>query len=435
MKILSYKVENQTAYFTIEADAEQLEEYLDKAWQRMANWEAIEGFEKGKAPREVVEKHYGREKIFDEASKELIPRLYARALKDYGLEAIGEPTAKVTQKEPLVFDLVVPLNPVVELGDYRSIRIPPVKPAEPTAKDVEIVLEHIRHKFATYDRVDRPAKLGDILTVNIDSTVMDKPFIRGNNKQFPLSKDYPPGLPEFHTHFLGAKTNEEMEFKLRLPDDYVNEVIAGKEASFKVKILEIHEERIPELTDKLAQMAAPDLRTVEELRARIEKNMKLDCEEKAKIDFEEKLMATLIERSRLEVSPVVIETETKALMKEGLEQLRESCENDDEYRYKLRGLSKDELHARYEAVVRKRILWNLVLTEVAKKENIVVGQDEIEKEIEKMIQGVSLTERAKQRKAMYQADYQENVKSLISARKTIALLSQIASSPADEGAK
>jgi len=401
----------------------------------MANWEAIEGFEKGKAPRDVVEKYYGREKLLDEASKELVPRLYARALKDHGLEAIGEPTAKVTQKEPLVFEMVVPLKPIVELCDYRSIRIPPVKPAEPTAKDMEIVLEHIRRKFAEYLIVDRPAQCGDILMVNIDSTIMGMPFIQGNGKLFPVNKDYPPGLPEFHTHFLGAKINEEKEFKLRLPDDYVNDAIAGKEATFKVKILEIREERIPELTDKLAQMAAPDLRTVEELRARIEKNMKLDCEEKAKIEFEEKLMATLIERSRLEVSPVVIEAETEALLKEGLDQLKASCGSEDEYQYKLRSLSKDEISTRYRALAKKRILWDLVLSEIAKRENIIVSQEEIEKELEKMVQGVSLKERAKQRKAMYNAGYEENVKSLISARKTIALLSQIAASPADGGVK
>ena len=429
MKVLSKKIENQTAYFTLAAEPAEMEEHMNNAYRRMVYWAPIPGFDKGKAPREVLEKYMGHDALVEEANIELVPRLYARALKDNELDAIGEPTAKITQKEPLVFDLVAPLKPIVEIGDYRSIRLPPEKPGVATEKDVQTVLESIQRRFVDYIAVDRPSQLGDVLTIDIDSTILGSPFINGKGRQFIVSKDYPPGIPEFHKYFVGLKRDEQKEFKITLPQNYINEAMAGKEASFKVKVIDIYEEKIPELCDSLAQLAAPDLKTMDALRERIFKNLKLDCEEKARIVFEEKLMATLIEKSKLAVSPVVIEAETESMMQEGLKQLEDSCENKEDYQYKLQKLPKDEVRERYRALVTKRILWNLVLTVIAKKEGIDVSEDEIEKEIEKMIQGVSLRDRAKQNKAMKAASYQENIKALISARKTIALLTEIASAP------
>jgi trigger factor len=264
---------------------------------------------------------------------------------------------------------------------------------------------------------------------------MGSPFIQGKGKQLPVSKDYPPGIPELHEHLIGMKTNEEREFKIKIADDYTNTAIAGKEASFKVKVVEIYEERIPELNDSLAQLAAPDLKTMDSLRERITKNLKLDYEEKAKIKFEEKLMAKLIEKSKLEVSPMIIESETESMLQDGLAELRESCESQEAYEYKLRQISKDKLREKYKAIATKRVLWDLILSEIAEKEAISASSDEIEQESKKLIKGVSLRELAKQRKIVYEHDYQDNIKNLIIARKTIAFLSEIATGPINEGVK
>jgi trigger factor len=435
MKVLSKKIENQVAHFTIGADLAEIEEYLDKACRRMVNWETIPGFEKGKAPREALEKHFGREMLLDEANKELIPGLYNKVLAENEMEIIGEATVKIIQKEPLIFDVAVALKPTLEIGDYRSIRLPPEQPEELPSNAVDAVLESIQRKFVDYAIVDRLVKIGDILTINFESTIMGAPFIQGKGKQLPVSKDYPPGIPELHEHLIGMKTNEEREFKIKIADDYTNTAIAGKEASFKVKVIEIYEERIPELNDSLAQLAAPDLKTMDSLRERITKNLKLDYEEKAKIKFEEKLMAILIEKSKLEVSPMIIESETESMLQDGLAQLRESCESQEDYEYKLRQVSKDKLREKYKAIATKRVLWDLILSEIAKKEAISASSDEIEQESKKLIKGVSLREMAKQRKMVYEQDYQDNIKNLIIARKTIAFLSDIATGPINEGVK
>lgn len=437
MKVLSKNIDtdNQAAHFTIEADLDEMEEYLDKAYRRMVNWEPIPGFERGKAPREDLEKHFGRNMLLDEANKELIPSLYNKVLVDNNLENVGQASVKIIQKEPLIFEVSVALKPIVEIGDYHSIRLPQEQPEEIPNDAVDTVLESIQRKFVDYVIVDRLVKISDILTVNIESTIMGSPFIQATGKQLPINRDYPLGIPEFHEHLIGMKTNEEREFKIKIPDDYINASVAGKEASFKVKVIEIYEERVPELNDSLAQLAAPDLRTLDSLRERIIKNLKLDYQEKAKIKFEEKLMKTLIERSRLEISPMIIESETEAMLKDGLAQLRESCETQEDYEYKLRQISKDKLREKYRDVVVKRISWNLVLTEVAKKEGITATSNEIEEESNKLIKGVSLREVGKQRKIVYQPQYQDNIRSLIVARKTISFLSEIAAGTINEGIK
>jgi trigger factor len=123
MKLISNKTEKRTAYLTIEMEPDELEGYLENAYKRMVDKVDIPGFRKGKAPREVLEKQVGRDKLLEEAKKEIMPRTCSRVIKEQELKPLTQPMVEVTQEEPLVFEMVVPLVPIVEIGDYHSIRM------------------------------------------------------------------------------------------------------------------------------------------------------------------------------------------------------------------------------------------------------------------------------------------------------------------------
>jgi trigger factor len=434
MNVTSSKTEKRTAYLTVEMEPAEVEEYLESAYKRMVDKVDIPGFRKGNAPREVLEKHVGRDKLFEEANKELIPRTCNRAIKEQGLKPLTQPMVKVTQEEPLVFEMVVPLVPIVEIGDYHSIRMQP-EPVKITDKDLNDVFEQIRHQYATHEPVDRPVKTGDIITINIEGTVLESPIIKNNGVQLKIVPEFPPEIPGLSDHFIGMKKNEEKEFKHKLPENYPNKLLADKEALFKAKVLEVKEEKLPELDDNLAKMIAPDITTLDALRERIAKDMKMDYEQKANIKFEEKLVATLIEKSNLEIPPLMIESEARYLIEQGLQELQSSCKTKEEYEEKLKQIPMEQVKERYQAIAERRVQWNLALSEVARAENIEASGDEIAAEIENMIQSVTGKEKDMQRQYLNEPQNRDNVIGIVSARKTIQLLTEIATSPDKKGKK
>jgi trigger factor len=425
MKVTNNKTESRTTFLTVEMEQSELEEYLENSYKRMVNRVDIPGFRKGNAPREVLEQHVGRDKLLEDARNELMPKTCAQVIKEQKLDALSHPMVKVTQEEPLVFEMVVPLKPIVKLGDYHSIRIKP-ETVEVTDKDVDAILDQMRRQRATSEPVERPVKKGDSLTIDIEGIVLESPFIRMKGVRYQAVPEFPPEIPGLSTHFIGMKKGEEKEFKLKLPESYPNKLVAGKEASFKVKVLDIKEETLPELNDDFANKVAPGVKTLDMLKKRIEYNMKAEREEKAKIDFEEKIVETLIEKSKIEFPPVILERLTNSLINESLQQLQMSCKNQQEYEEKLKQLSPDKIKEQSRLIAQRKILWHLVLDEVAKAEKIEVSDAEIDEEIENMIADVDDKDKEEQRQYMNSWENRENIKDLISARKTIHLLTEIA---------
>ena len=434
MKVTNNKTEKRTAYLTVEMEPAEVEEYLESAYKRMVDKVDIPGFRKGNAPREVLEKHVGRDKLFEEANKELMPRTCSRAIKEQGLKPLNQPMVKVTQEEPLVFEMVVPLVPVVEIGDYHSIRMQP-EPVKITDKDINSVLEQIRQQYATHEPVDRPVKTGDIITINIEGIVLESPIIKNNGVQLKVVPEFPPEIPGLSDHFIGMKKDEEKEFKLKLPENYPNKLMAEKEVLFKAKVLEVKEEKLPEFDDNLAKMVAPDVQTMDALKEQIANNMKFDYEQKANIKFEEKLISTLIEKSNLEIPPLMIESEARYLFEQGLQELQSSCKTKEEYEEKLKQLSMEQVKERCQELGERRVYWNLALSEVARAENIEVSEDEIAEVIESMIQSVTGKEKDTQRQYFNEPQNRDNVIGMVSARKAIQLLTEIATSPDKKGKK
>ena len=428
MKVLSNKTEKRTAYLTVEMEPDEVEGYLNSAYKRMVDKVDIPGFRKGNAPREVFEKHVGRDKLFEEAKDELMSKTYSRVIKEQDLSPLTQPMVKVTQEEPLVFEMVVPLMPVVEIGDYSSIRMQP-EPVEITDKDIDDVLKQMCQQYATHESVDRPIKTGDIITIDIVGNVYESPIINYKSIQYKVVPEFPPEIPGLSDHFIGMKKDEEKEFKLKLPENYHNKVAADKDAFFKVKIIEVKEEKLPELNDNIVKMVAPDIKTMDALRDRIAQDMQIEYDHQAKNKFEEKIITAIIEKSNLEISPLMVESETNFLMQQGLQQLQSSCKTKEEYENKLKQISMEQVKKQYQELAERRIYWNLVLSEVARAENIEVSDDEVAEEIENIVQGATSQEKDKQRQYLNEPQNRENVRSIVRARKTIQLLKEIATSP------
>lgn len=379
MKVTNEKTENSQVFLSIEMEPAEVEESLEKSYQRLVQKTKIPGFRKGKAPRAILERHLGKESLLQDTINILLPQAYEKAIEEQEIEAIAQPQFEVTQTDPLVFKAIVPLRPKVTLGDYQQIRLTPELVAV-TESDVSDVIEQLRHQHATWEPVERPVDFNDLVVLDIESNIEDKPFINQQGAQYQVLEDQSFPTPGFTEQLVGMKKDEEKEFKLQFPSDYPGDELAGKEPWFKVKVNEIKEEILPELNDEFAREINPDFTTMEALRERVASDLKLRTEEKARVDFEERVVDALVDLAEVEFPPILIETEIHRLIDQ---RVQRSNQKVAEY---LENVNKteEELHEELHPLATKRVTRSLVLGKVFEEEEIKVSDSEIDTEIENM---------------------------------------------------
>lgn len=424
MKVLSNKIENRQALLTIELEAAEVEQSLQKSYQRLVKKTDIPGFRQGKAPRAVLERHIGKENLLEDALDYLLPRVCADVIEQQKLKIIARPDIKVTKTAPVVFEATVPLTPTVKLADYYRIKMKP-KPVKLKKEDVSTVIGQLRRQSATWEPVERAVENKDLVILDVESSVEDKPFIGEKGAQYQVLSDSSFPAPGFTEQLLGMKSDQEKEFKLKLTESYPESGMAGKEASFKVKVLEVKEERLPPLDDSFAKRVGPGLETMDSLREQISADLKKRAEEKAGVDFEERVVEALVDQSELEYPPVLVGMELDQIVNQHRERLGATARSPEEYMERLKVAPQEELRERYRPIAIQRVTGSLVLDKVTEAEKIEVGDPEIDAEIERMTQNAG-NRKDEQKKILNSPETRGSIKDLLVTRKTIQRLVDIA---------
>ena len=423
MKVTRDKTENSQAFLTIEMEPAEVEASLEESYHHLVRKTNIPGFRKGKAPRSVLERHIGKESLFDEALHHLLPQAYEKAITEQKIDAIAQPYIDIVQNDPLVFKATVPLAPTIELGDYHKIQLVQ-DPVEITEDDVNATIEQLRHQHATWEPVDRPVEFKDLVVLDIESNVEDEPFINRKGVQYQVLQDQPAPVPGFGEQISGMKQGEEKEFKLQFPPDYPRSEMAGKEASFKAGVTEIKQEKLPELNDDLAKEINPKFETLDSMREEISTQLKLGAEERARADFEERVIQAAVDLAKVEFPSILVEMEVEQLISQQLRRWQMNGGAVEEY---LKSINKTEEGLREEMrpLATKRVASSLVLGKIVEAENIEVDDSEINTEIESMT-GSSGENKEELQKSLDTPKIRESVKQFLVSRKVIQLLVEIA---------
>jgi trigger factor len=432
MKSTLDKTENHMSYLTVTTEASELEEYLEKAYRWLVKRTEVPGFRKGNAPRDILEKHIGRDKLLEDAIKDALPSICNDAIKEHNLEPIMQPMVKIVQNEPLKFEMIVALKPLVELGDYKTMVVE-ADPLEVSDEELNDVLDNLRKQYGgQYDISDSPIKKGDTVRADIMAEVYESPFLRNKGVTFQLDSEFAKDIPGLADKIVGMKKDEEAKFKLTLPDDYENKVVAGKEVQFTVKIHDVKGTTLPELTDEFAKKVSPDIESVDALKDRIRTNLQSEKERNAVSNYEEKVIEKLIESSKLEYPPVMVDMELQSLIQEYKKQVQASCRDEKEFEERMKQIPEAKLRENGKPLAKKRVLWTLVVSEVAKQEEITVSKEEIDEEIENMIKGAGQN-KEEMRKYIQDNNGHIEVENFLSAKKTIKKLVEIvkANTPAE----
>jgi trigger factor len=421
VKVTKEKEENRQVSLRVEMEPAEVEKYLEESYHHLVKKARIPGFRKGKASREVLERHIGRESLFEEALNRLLPQAYEQAIKEQGIEAVATPSIEIEQTDPVVFKATVPLRPTVKLGDYHQLRLT-AEPVEVTEDNVNAVIEQLRRQHGTWEPVEREVGFDDLVALDIESHIEGKPFINQPGVQYEVLRDQPLPVPGFAEQLLGVKGGGEKEFQLKLPEDYPRAELVGKEAHFKVKVSEVKQPRLPPLDDEFAALVTPELKNLGLLREKISASLRLRAEEKAKEEFEERVIDGVVEQSQVEFPPLLVDMEIARLLDQQARWLQASG----------RRLNKtgEELREELRPLATKRVTRSLVLEKVAEEEKIEVSDGEIKAELENIARSVT-GGKGEVQKWLNSPQAHSSVEQSLTRRKTVQRLVEIAGGTKD----
>ena len=385
MSLQVEKLEKNMAKLTIETGVEEFEKAIEKAYQKQKSKISIPGFRKGKVPRQMVEKMYGKEVFFEEAANIMIPDAYDKALDECEEEIVSSPTIEVTQIEagkPFIFTATVALKPEVKLGKYKGVKIGKIE-TEVTDEEVDAQLERERENNARNITVDdRPVEDGDMTTLDFEGFVDGVAFDGGKGENYPLTIGSGAFIPGFEEQLVGAKIGEETEVKVTFPEDYQAEHLQGKEAVFKCTVKEIRRKELPELNDEFASDVS-EFDTLAEYRENVKKDLEEQKAKNAKREREDAAVKAAVEDSEMEIPEAMLETQQKQMVDEFAQRITMQGISMEQY-LQLTGSSYQQMVEQVKPQAEERVRSRLVLEAVAKAENLEATEEDYEEELKTM---------------------------------------------------
>ena len=275
MSVQVENLEKNMAKLTIEVSAEDLEKALESAYQKQKKQISVPGFRKGKVPRAMIEKMYGVDVFYEDAANALMQQNYAAAVDESGIDIVSRPTVDVVQIEkgkPFIFTAEVAVKPEVTLGKYMGVTVTKIDTSV-SDEEVDEALEKERNNNArTINVTDRPVAQGDTAVIDFEGFVDEKAFEGGKAEGYELEIGSNTFIPGFEDQIVGMKAGEEKDVKVKFPDEYFSKDLAGKDATFKVKVNEIKKKELPELDDEFAKDVS-EFDTLKELKASIKEKL------------------------------------------------------------------------------------------------------------------------------------------------------------------
>jgi trigger factor len=428
VKVTAEKTENRQAFIKIEVEPPEIETGTEKAYQRLVKKVDVPGFRRGKAPRAIFERNYGKGRLFDDALDDIIPDVYKKAIDELKLDPIAQPNVNVETENPLVLKATVPLKPVTTVGDYHTIDIKP-KEVEITEATVDEVIERLRHQNATWEPVDRPVAIGDMVTIDLESTAKGEAFINRKGLEYRLLDEDTGPTPGFAGQLVGLKKGEEKEWLHKFPDDYFRKELAGVEGTFKVKIIEVKQEILPEVNDQFAAQINTECTTVAVLRQKATEEMKERAEHEAEHEFEDKVIEAATALSQIEYPPVILEAEIDNLLERNFTYIQRTGQTIEHYLQTV-GKTVEQMREELKPAAKKRVEESLVLGKVAEMEKVSVTPEEVNAEIETAVSNADNKEAMRQ--ALNTENNRQSLENTLISRKVIKILTDSAKSPKDK---
>lgn len=382
MNVTVERVENE-ATLKITAPAAEVNAGYKKAVQKIADQANIPGFRKGKAPRAIIEMHYGKEAVKQEAFEIVANKAYSEALNQEKLIPVSDPKVEESTFEEgkdMELTIKVTLKPEPELGEYKGLHV--------EKKEVEVTDEQVDAQIK--DMMGRDAKMvvaeegaviekGDFAIIDFAGTVDGEPFSGGEGKGYPLEVGSNSFIPGFEDQLVGLSKGDSTDVEVTFPEDYFVKDLAGKEAIFKVNIQDVKRKELPELNDEYVA-SKTEFKTVEDLRANYKERMQKAAEANAKAEYEHELIDLAVANAKFSVPEIMIEDKISQMVEEMKMNLESRKMSLDMY-MQYTGLDMAKIRENQRPVAEENVKTDLVLDAIAKAEDIQVDMADVDAEI------------------------------------------------------
>lgn len=422
MRVSRERIPDSQVVLEIEIEPQQMERSLDRAYRRLVQRTEIPGFRKGKAPREMLERHVGRERLVHEALDMLIPEAYNKALDEQQIEAVDQPRLDIVQEEPLIFKATVPVRPTLRLGDYTKLRL--ARPSVIVApEDVDAAVEELRRRYALHEPMDRPVKAGDLVRADVRGEMDGREVFADDDFEFTPRDGATILLPGFAEGVIGAEKGVAKQVTVTSPPG--SQPLSDKTGTFTVVVKEVKEERLPLLNDEFAREVGEGFPSLQALRQNLEAGIRERLEAEAGERYRDEALSELVAATEdLEYPPVLVEREIDRLLRD---EARAAGQDVDRYLEQTRRPMQEIREALRETAA-VRVRRSLTLTTLAEAEHVKVEPAEVDSEIEQIVNS-SGAQASQIRQLFSSPGGHEAIERSLLTRKTLDRLVEIVSGP------
>ena len=368
---------------SVELATEDENPFVERSYRRVVSRLNIPGFRRGRAPRHIVESMMGRTALLQEALEFMVPETLDQVLQDEEVSAFGEPSIEVTELEPVSFTATVPLEPTVDLGDYRAIRVE-MDPVDVTDDEVQGLIDRVREEQAVWEPVERPAEFGDRLNLNVLGMLDDETVVEDEDVEYIPNEENVLPFPGFAPNVVGLSEDDESEFTVTVPEDYPREQYAGKDVQFKVSVLSVKEKSLPELDDEFAKSVGEGFDDVEALRDSVRESLTNQAEIENRNQLEQKSLEALCEAAVVNASSLLYERELEGMQAERERMLRQQGLDLPTY-LRFLGKSQDEFLDEMRPNAERRLVGALVMRKLAEAEEIEITDEDVQSETDRIL--------------------------------------------------
>ncbi|HAZ36530.1 MAG TPA: trigger factor [Clostridiaceae bacterium] len=385
MNVKVEKIEKNKIKMEIEVPSSKFDEAVEKSFKKNAGKFNIPGFRKGKAPKHIIEQYYGKGVFYEDAVDFIVNETYKDAIEQEDIYPVDYPKVDIVsmnEGENFVYSAEVVVKPEVKLGKYKGVEVKKFE-YPVTDEDIEKQLQDMKEKNARIeDKESGIIENGDVAVIDFEGSIDGVPFEGGKGENYELTVGSNTLIPGFEEQLIGAKLNDEVNVNVTFPEDYSEESLKGKAASFKVKINAVKYKEFPELDDDFAKDVS-EFDTLDELKKDIRNKQEETNKEREKRDFEEEIIKKVVEAADVEVPEVMISGEVDYMLKEYDMRLKYQGFSLDKY-LNIMNKTVDQLREEFKGTAEERVKTDLVFEAIAKAEAFEATEEEMDKKAEEM---------------------------------------------------
>ena len=379
------KNENNTAKVVLEVEKDQFQTALDKAYRKVKNTIYIPGFRKGKAPRKIVEGMYGANVFYEDAINLIFPEIWEQATTESELKVVGSPSVSdlnVDENGSLILTIECGLYPVATLGQYKGIEAPKAT-VTVTDEEVDADIKQLASRNSSISTVERAAQDGDTVIIDFDGYMDGVAFDGGKGENYTLRLGSGTFIPGFEDQVIGMAAGDEKDVEVTFPADYGTQELAGKPATFKVKVHEVKETQVPELDDEFAKDVSETADTLEDLKKERREKLEKDKAEEAEHNFKNEVVKKAMDNLEVVIPDAMVEAQLDDMMNQYAMNMQSSGFTLEQYA-QMMGTTIQGLREQSREGAVQQIRNTLLLEKVAEEENIQVTDEELEEEYQTM---------------------------------------------------